>query len=108
MTKYVGILQKVSKNKIRAGLGPPEFRKTATLTTHVTWKSSDSTIASVDALGLLTALKAGAVTVTTTEGATSGALGINVTPTQVTPTSISVTISAAYGGGTPRAMLSKS
>jgi hypothetical protein len=53
-------------------------------------------------LGLLTALKAGAVTVTATDGATSGAFGINVTPGQVTPSSIGVTISAAYGSGTPK------
>lgn len=74
---------------------------TATLS-QVTWNSSDSTIASIDALGLLTALKAGAVTVTATDGATSGAFGISVTPAQVTPASISVTISAAYGGGAPK------
>jgi uncharacterized protein YjdB len=74
---------------------------TATLTTQVTWKSSDSTIASVDALGVLTALKSGAVTVTATDGATSGAFGINVTAVPVTPASTSVTISAAYGSQPP-------
>jgi trimeric autotransporter adhesin len=76
-------------------------KSTAALTTQVTWKSSDSTIASVNASGVLTGLKAGAVTVTATDGTTSGTLGINVTLAQVTPASMSVTISAAYGGQAP-------
>ncbi len=74
---------------------------TASLTTQVTWKSSDSTIASVNASGVLTGLQAGFVTITATDGATSGAFSINVTAAQVTPASISVTISAAYGGQAP-------
>jgi trimeric autotransporter adhesin len=97
-----------STNTVNAGSslqltakGTYSDNSTATLTTQVTWKSSDSTIASVNALGVLTALKAGAVTVTATDGATSGAFGINVTAVQVTPTSTSVTISAAYGSQTP-------
>jgi trimeric autotransporter adhesin len=98
-----------STNTVNAGsslqltaMGTYSDKSTAALTTQVTWKSSDSTIASVDALGLLTALKAGAVTVTATDGATSGTFGINVTAAQVPPTSISVTISAAYGSGPPK------
>ncbi len=76
-------------------------KSTATLTTQVRWKSSDPTIASVNALGVLTAVKAGTVTVTATDGATSGASGITVTAAQVTPASTNVTISAAYGTQPP-------
>lgn len=74
---------------------------TAALTTQVTWKSSDPAIASVNPSGVLAALKAGAVTVTATDGAASGAFGINVTAGQGTPASTSVTISAAYGNQPP-------
>jgi trimeric autotransporter adhesin len=98
-----------STNTVNAGSplqltanGTYSDNSTANLTTQVAWKSSDSTIASIDALGVLTGLKAGAVTVTATDGATSGAFGIDVTAAQVIPTSIGVTISAAYGGGTPK------
>jgi Bacterial Ig-like domain (group 2) len=97
-----------STNTVNAGSslqltaqGTYSDNSTATLTAQVMWESSDSTVASVNALGVLTALKAGAVTVTATDGATSGAFGINVTAGQVTPTSTSVTISAAYGSQTP-------
>ena len=74
---------------------------TATLTTEVTWTSSDSAIASVNASGVLTARKAGACTVTATDGGTSGSLDIIVTAAPVPPGSIGVTISAAVGNQTP-------
>ena len=76
-------------------------KSTATLTTQVTWKSSDSTIASVNPLGVLTALKVGTCTVQATDGGTSGEFGISVTATPVTPASGSVAIGAAVGSQTP-------
>ena len=85
-----------------AAIGTFSDNSTAPLATQVTWKSSDSSVAFVDALGLLTALRVGAVTITATDGGISGAFGINVTAAQVSSTAVSVTITAAYGGGTPK------
>ena len=71
-------------------------KSTATLTTQVTWKSSDSTIASVNPLGVLTALKVGTCTVQATDGGTSGEFGISVTATPVTPASGSVAVTGVW------------
>jgi hypothetical protein len=79
-------------------------KSTAPLVIQVTWKSSNSSIASVDTSGLLTALRVGFVTVTATDSGVSGALGINVTA-QAPPASIGVTISASSGGATRTATL---
>lgn len=97
-----------STNTLTAGsslqltaVGTYSDNSTATLTTKVTWKSSDSTVAFVNASGVVTALKAGACTITATDGPTSGAFGIDVTAVSVTPASINVTIGAAVGSQTP-------
>src|SRR6266571_8634197 len=45
---------------------------TAALTSQVYWNASDATLASLSASGLLTALKAGSVTVTATQGSILG------------------------------------
>lgn len=57
---------------------------TQSLTTQVTWSSSDATVASVSAAGLLSALKGGSVTVTATLGAISGTGNVVVTATTLT------------------------
>jgi uncharacterized protein YjdB len=62
---------------------------TATLTSQVTWKASDATLASLSASGMLTALKAGSITVTATQGSISGSMAILVS--QAALTSIAVT-----------------
>ena len=64
------------------------------LTAQVTWKSSDTAIASIDSKGVLTAAKAGSVTATATQGSVSGTLGITVDPVAVTLTGINVTASS--------------
>ena len=53
---------------------------TQTLTSEVTWESSNSAIATVSNTGLLTAVAAGTVTVTATMSGVSGTLGIVVAP----------------------------
>ena len=49
------------------------------LSSQVTWQSSDTTIATISASGMLTAVKAGSVTVTATMGTVSGTKPITVT-----------------------------
>ncbi|HYG99314.1 MAG TPA: Ig-like domain-containing protein [Terriglobales bacterium] len=49
------------------------------LTSTVTWKSSDETIASISNAGLLTTLKKGSVTVTATSGTVTKSTAVNVT-----------------------------
>ncbi len=63
---------------------------TADLTGTVTWTSSDPTVATVDASGLLTAVAPGTVTVTATSGSVSGATTATV-PAPPVLTGISVT-----------------
>jgi uncharacterized protein YjdB len=53
---------------------------TATLTSQVTWKVADTTIASISTAGLVTGVKAGGpVTITATQGTVSGTTGVTVT-----------------------------
>lgn len=60
----------------------------------VVWTSSDVTVASVDAVGLVTALKAGTVTITATAEGKSGSASIVIALPTVTPAAVAtVTIS---------------
>lgn len=61
----------------------------ASLTTQVVWTTSDPTVASVNAVGTLTAVKGGSVTVTATFGTISGTGSVVVSA----PTLSSITIS---------------
>ncbi len=65
------------------------------LTSQVSWQSSDSTIATVSASGLLTTVKVGSVTVTATLGTVSGGMPVTVTAAalseiKVTPSVFSI------------------
>lgn len=60
----------------------------ASLTSQVTWKASDSTIATVAGSGLVSAIKAGSVTITATMDGVSGTFAVTVG--QATLTSIAV------------------
>jgi uncharacterized protein YjdB len=62
---------------------------TQALTSQVTWSSSDTTVASVSAAGVLTAVKAGSVTLTATLGAVSGAGSVSVTAPALSSIAIS-------------------
>jgi uncharacterized protein YjdB len=64
---------------------------TGSLTTQATWQSSDATVATVSNAGLLTALKAGTVTITATMGSVSGTASVVVNAASVS----SITISPA-------------
>ena len=67
------------------------------ITSQVTWKTSDASIASISASGLLTALKAGSVSVTATMGTVTG--NASVTVGQAVLTSVSVTGPSSLGLG---------
>jgi uncharacterized protein YjdB len=66
-------------------------KSTQDLTTQVVWQSSDSTVAVVSGTGVLTALKAGSVTVTATMNSVSGTAGVVV----IAPTLSSITVTPA-------------
>ena len=67
------------------------------LTSQVTWTTSDSTLAAASTSGLLTSFKAGSVTVTATQGTVSGKLNLSVT--QATLSSISVLGAGSLSAG---------
>jgi trimeric autotransporter adhesin len=71
---------------------------TQTITTQVTWQSSDSTIATVSSAGVLTALKPGSVVITGSLGTVSGTLSVVVNAASVA--SISVSGSPLIAGST--------
>jgi trimeric autotransporter adhesin len=71
---------------------------TTSLTSQVAWQSSDPTVAAVSATGLLTALKAGAVTITATLNSVAGTAGVTVSAPSLS--SIAVTPSVfSIGSG---------
>ena len=57
---------------------------TQTITSQVTWQSSDATVATVSASGMLTSLKAGTVTITASMNSVSGNTGVTVTTAVLT------------------------
>jgi uncharacterized protein YjdB len=78
-----------------AAVGTYSDNSTQLLTTQVSWQVSDNTLASVNGIGMLTALKAGSVTVTASLGSVSGSAVILVNaPTlsalTITPSSFSI------------------
>lgn len=68
---------------------------TQDLSTQVVWKSSNVSIAGVDAKGLLSALQAGSVTVTAADGSVTGTTAITVKGAAVTLSSITITAPSA-------------
>jgi uncharacterized protein YjdB len=75
------------------------------LTSQVTWKTSDSTLATTNSSGLLTGVKQGAVTVSATQGAITGTMTIQVT--QAALSSISVTGGASLTAGSSEQLSAK-
>lgn len=72
---------------------------TQTITSQVTWQSSDSTIASVSSSGMLTSLKAGTVTVTASMNSVSGTAGVTVTSATLTAINVGTPSSNLAVGG---------
>ena len=62
---------------------------TQTVTSQVVWQSSDTSVASVVAGGMLTALKTGNVTVTATWNSISGSAGVSVTAPSLSSIAVS-------------------
>lgn len=68
------------------------------LTSQATWKTSDSTLASTNTSGLVTALKQGTVTVSATQGTITGSMTIQVSQAALNAISITGGASLAAGG----------
>ena len=71
-----------------------------TITGQVTWQSSDVTVATVNSAGLLTSLKAGAVTITATMSSVSGTAGVTVTSAVLTGINVGATSPSIASGVT--------
>lgn len=83
-----------------SALGTYTDKSTQSLTAQVTWQSSDPTVASISASGMVTAVKAGNVTITASMNSVSGTAGVAVTAAQVVLTAINVgTPSPSLGAG---------
>lgn len=76
-------------NEQLAATGVYSDNSSQSLSSQVTWSSSDSTVASVNAAGVLTAVKAGSVTVTATLGSIAGTGSVSVTSPALSSISIS-------------------
>lgn len=72
---------------------------TQSITSQVTWQSSDPTVATVSSSGLLTAVKAGNVTVTASLNSVSGNAGVTVTSAVLTAINVSMTTPNVVAGG---------
>ncbi len=92
----VSIKVTASTNSVTAGstlqlsaVGTYSDSSTETLTSMATWKSSDNTMATVSASGLVSGVKAGTVTFTATMSSVSGTMSITVNPAPLTSISVS-------------------
>ena len=73
---------------------------TQALSSQVTWQSSDATVATVSASGMLTSLKAGTVTVTASMNSISGNTGVTVTSAVLTTINVGTPSPSLGAGGT--------
>jgi uncharacterized protein YjdB len=72
---------------------------TQSITGQVTWQSSDPTVASIDGSGLLTAVKAGTITVTASMNSVSGTAGVTVSSSTLSAINVGVPSPTVAAGG---------
>jgi uncharacterized protein YjdB len=72
---------------------------TKSLSTGIVWSSSDDTIATVSASGLVTGVAVGSATITAADGTVTGTTSVTVTLTNVTAISITPTTADANANG---------
>ena len=73
---------------------------TQTITSQVTWQSSDLTVATVSSSGMLKSLKAGSVTVSATMNSVTGTANVTVTSAVLTSISVGTPSPSLASGGT--------
>ncbi len=70
-----------------------------TISSQVTWQTSDATIATIGNSGLVTGLKAGSITITATMGTVSGTMAVVVSQAALSSIAVSGTPSLTAGTG---------
>jgi uncharacterized protein YjdB len=72
---------------------------TQSITSQVTWKSLDTTIATVSSSGMLTSLKAGTVSITASMGSVTGNASVTVTSVSLTTINVGAPSPSLAAGG---------
>lgn len=79
----------------RAFTASPKDQNGNPISATITWASSNTTVATIDSTGVLTAVLAGTTTVTASNGSVSGTASVTVTPTAQAPVLTTITVTPA-------------